>query len=149
MKLSPAKPGDARALARIMADWIDETDWMPKIHTPDDDERFLQRLIRENEVVTLRGWRGPWGFMARDGENVHALYLAPGARSLGWGKRLLDHAKAQSPRLTLWSFQANSGARRFYGREGFVEVEQTDGSGNDEKVPDVRLIWPAPAKGAT
>ena len=149
MKLRPARPGDAHTLARILSDWIDETAWMPKIHTPDEDEKFLLRLIERAEVLTVRGWRGPVGFMARDGSVIHALYLAPAARSHGWGKRLLDHAKAQSRSLTLWSFQSNARARRFYAREGFAEVEQTDGSGNDEKVPDVRLIWPAPAKGAT
>jgi len=141
MKLTPARPGDARALARIMAAWIDETPWMPKIHTPDGDERFLRRLITDAEVLTLRSWRGPQGFMARDGAKVHALYIAPSARSRGWGKRMLDHAKAASPKLSLWSFQKNTGARRFYAREGFAEVEFTEGQDNDEKVPDVRLVW--------
>ena len=29
----------------------------------------------------------------------------------------------------------------FYVREGFTEVELTDGAGNDEGLPDVRLVW--------
>ncbi|MDJ0626847.1 MAG: GNAT family N-acetyltransferase [Rhodobacter sp.] len=143
MRLAPAKPRDAQALARILADWIDETPWMPKIHTPDEDRSFLACLIANTDVVTLRNWRGPQGFLARDGAMVHALYLRPAARGRGHGKRLLDRAKAQSPFLTLWTFQANAGARAFYAREGFAEVEMTDGAENDEGVPDVRLVWPA------
>ena len=108
-------------------------------HSPREDRRFLSRLIAEQEVTTLRDWRGAQGFLARDGEVVHALYLAPRAR--GRGKRLLDRAKAQSRRLELWTFQDNAGARAFYAREGFAEVEMTDGNGNDAKLPDVRLVW--------
>ena len=32
-------------------------------------------------------------------------------------------------------------ARRFYAREGFVEVDWTDGAGNEEHEPDVRCRW--------
>ena len=92
----------------------------------------------------MRDWRGPQGFLARDGEMIHALYLRPKARRRGFGKALLDQAKAETPRLTLWAFQANAQARRFYAREGFAEVEETDGAGNDEKLPDVRLTWERP-----
>jgi len=141
VRLTPAKPADAGPLARILADWIDETDWMPDIHTTEEDRRFLSGLIERCDVVTVRNWRGPKGFMARDGEMIHALYLAPRLRGKGWGKRLLAVAKGRSERLELWSFQSNLGARAFYEREGFSEVEMTDGAGNDEKVPDVRLIW--------
>ncbi len=141
MKLVQARTRDAQKLGRIMAGWIGETPWMPKLHNSDQDTRFLTRLIRENDVIALRNWRGPQGFLARDGEEVHALYLARSVRGKRWGKRLLDHAKARSDRLALWTFQANSGARRFYAREGFRETKLTDGAGNDEKLPDVRLVW--------
>ena len=59
----------------------------------------------------------------------------------GLGTRLLDRAKAERPDgLDLWTFQANTGARRFYERHGFVEVARTDGD-NEEGAPDVRLAW--------
>ena len=77
----------------------------------------------------------------------HAAATCSRARGRGVGKALLDTAKARSDRLELWCFQANAGARRFYAREGLAEVERTDGAGNDEKLPDVRLVWPAPAQG--
>lgn len=142
MRLVPANPGDAGALARILAGWAHETAWMPE--APRDARDYLARLIQDSEVLTLRDWGGLQGFLAREGEMIHALYLRPRVRGRGHGKALLDHAKAESPRLTLWAFQANAAARRFYAREGFFEVEKTDGAGNDEKLPDVRLTWERP-----
>jgi len=61
---------------------------------------------------------------------------------------LLARAREERPAgLQLWTFQVNDEARRFYGREGFVEVEHTDGAGNEEGEPDVRLEWRPPAGG--
>ena len=60
------------------------------------------------------------------------------------GSALLAHAMAVLPRpVRLYTFQANTGARRFYERHGFVAVERTDGSANEEGAPDVRYVWPA------
>jgi GNAT superfamily N-acetyltransferase len=81
------------------------------------------------------------GFLARERDEVLALYLAPEVRGRGVGKALLDAAKERRERLTLWVFQRNAGALRFYAREGFAEVERTDGARNDERLPDVRMVW--------
>lgn len=128
-------------MSRILADWRTETPWMPKNHTPQEDYEFLGYLIRETEVLTPRDLLGPHGFLARDGEEIQGLYLAPKARRHGIGKSMIDYAKARSDKLKLWTFQANTNARRFYAREGFAEVRMTDGAGNDDKLPDVRLVW--------
>lgn len=129
---------DARVLALVLGDWVRETGWMPVRHTREEDLGFVEMLIRSS-VVRMAADGG--GFLSRQGGEVDALYLAPPARGRGLGKRLLDEAKAAEPELWLWTFQANSAARRFYAREGFVEVASTDGSGNDEQLPDVRLHW--------
>jgi GNAT superfamily N-acetyltransferase len=109
---------------------------MPVLHSRDEDLGFLHGLIARSEVFVAEG-----GFLARDGDEVLALYLAPDARGRGVGKALLDAAKEGRERLMLWAFQRNTGALRFYAREGFVEVERTDGARNDERLPDVRLVW--------
>jgi GNAT superfamily N-acetyltransferase len=60
------------------------------------------------------------------------------------GSRLVELAKHLSPDgLQLWAFVSNAAACRFYERHGFVAVEQTDGSGNEEHAPDVRYRWRA------
>lgn len=60
----------------------------------------------------------------------------------GLGSRLLDVAKTvYLEGLDLWTFAANTGARRFYERHGFVATESTEGD-NEEGSPDVRYHRP-------
>lgn len=141
MKITRARLSDTRPLALILKRWIRETAWMPQLHTEQEDMRFIRRLIQDKDVTVLRSWTGVHAFLARDGDMIHALYCAPRSRGFGYGAQLLDGAKARSDRLQLWCFQDNTRARAFYAREGFTEVEETDGAGNDEKLPDVRLVW--------
>jgi GNAT superfamily N-acetyltransferase len=140
--LRPAEPADAPALARTLGDWVREAGWMPVLHSREEDVGFLRHLIATTRVTVAEDG-APLGFLALDGEEVRALYLAPAARGLGWGRRLLDGAKAASPRLRLWTFQANAGARAFYAREGFREVGRTEGD-NEEGLPDLLLAWDGP-----
>ena len=135
-----AKPGDAAVMAQILGGWIAQTPWMPKLHSPAQTVWFCGHLIETTQVSVIR-MPDMRGFLARQGDEVPALYLAPSARGLGLGKALLDRAKQDRDRLELWTFQANTPAIRFYQREGFAESHQTTGDGNDEKLPDVRLIW--------
>ncbi len=141
--LSPAVAADAAPLADIIGDWVRGTGWMPVLHSRADDRAFVARLIAGNCVLVARDEAGgvPLGFIAVRLCDIAALHVAEGHRGRGVGKALLDAAKAEEPRLLLWTFQANSGAIAFYLREGFVEIERTDGAGNEEGLPDVRMIW--------
>ena len=70
------------------------------------------------------------------------LYLDPAWMGRGLGDRLLALAVERAPAgLQLWTHEVNSGAQRFYGRHGFEGVERTDGSGNEERMPDIRYVW--------
>lgn len=142
MRLRAAVPADAATLARILGDWVRETGWMPVLHTREEDVEFLRHLIGTAEV-TVAETGEPLGFLALDGDAVQALYLAPQARGRGIGRALLENAKAGRSRLWLWAFEANGRALAFYEREGFRVAERTDGSGNQENLPDLRLIWEA------
>jgi chorismate mutase len=71
------------------------------------------------------------------------LYVVPGRAGQGLGSALLDLVKAQRPGgFCLWVFEMNVPARGFYAHHGLVELERTDGSGNEEKQPDIRMAWP-------
>ena len=131
-----AVAGDAGVLARVLGDWVRDTEWMPKLHSREEDLGFLQGLIAACRVRILGEGAG---FMAVEGGVVRALYLEPAARGLGLGKALLDEAKGRAGRLELYTFEANAGARRFYAREGFREVRF--GAENEEGLPDVFLVW--------
>jgi len=139
--LSAAGPGDGALIGAILADWVDETAWMVPAHTRAQTLGFGDLLIRASEVTVAHRARHVVGFLSRQGDEVQALYLAASARGAGIGAALLEAAKADAAQLSLWVFQANIGARAFYRRHGFVEVARSDGQGNDEKLPDVRLVW--------
>lgn len=69
---------------------------------------------------------------------VTQLYVAPNYVGQGIGTLLISHALASLPRpVRLWCFQRNTLARRFYERRGFAPIRFTDGSGNEERCPDV------------
>ena len=141
--LRPARPEDAAACAAVFNDWVDATPWMPRVHPRDDVQRFYREHVMATCEVTVAEMEGVVrGFLALDSEGfVAGFYLAPEARGRGVGAALMAGAKARRPeRLLLWTFVANEGARRFYAREGFVEVARTDGE-NEEGLPDVMLEW--------
>ncbi len=139
--LEPARAFDAPRIGQILSGWIEETDWIPQLHTPAEDQAHARKLIETASVDVARKDGEVVGFLARRGGVVHALYVAPEVRGLGIGADLIGRAKMACNELRLWTFQANDGARRFYARQNFREVEKTDGSANDEKLPDVHLVW--------
>jgi ribosomal protein S18 acetylase RimI-like enzyme len=51
-------------------------------------------------------------------------------------------AEMDGPEVRLWTFQANYRAVAFYRRNGFRTLETTDGSGNEERLPDYLLVRP-------
>lgn len=143
--LSEAGAADAGPLARILGDWVRGTGWMPVLHSREADEGFVRRLISGHRVRVARDGAGrPVGFIAVRLCDIAAFHVEAAHRGQGIGTALLQAVKAEEPRLHLWTFQANTRAIAFYAREGFVAVERTDGAGNAEGLPDVRMIWKRP-----
>lgn len=139
--LRAARSTDAGTVGAILSEFIDTTPWMPRIHTRAEDVGFAGQMI-DNGWVSVAEIAGQVrGFAAREGEEVHALYIAGPVQRTGVGSALLRVCQSQVERLTLWTFQANTGAQAFYERHGFTPVEQTDGARNDEGLPDIRFEW--------
>ncbi|WP_310962993.1 GNAT family N-acetyltransferase [Nocardioides terrisoli] len=83
------------------------------------------------------------GFASLEADWLDGLYVGPDHQGTGVGSALLDVVRAQRPRgFGLWVFASNTPARAFYRRHGLIELEHTDGSGNQERSPDVRMVWP-------
>jgi GNAT superfamily N-acetyltransferase len=82
------------------------------------------------------------GFVALSTEKVEQLYVHPDHQGRGVGGALLAKAKERLPSgFTLWVFQQNEQARRFYEANGLRLLQLTDGSGNEEKTPDALYEW--------
>lgn len=141
--LRPARSTDAGKIAEILHGFETDTPWMPKQHSGAEAIQFCATMIDRGWVTIAQKQDRVVGFIAQDGPEICALYIHPQARGLGVGKALLDTAKSKIDHLDLWTFQENTGAQRFYLREGFQEVARTDGAQNDEGLPDIRYIWPA------
>jgi chorismate mutase/GNAT superfamily N-acetyltransferase len=114
----------------------------PQQHPPESVRAFLSGAVTDKEV-----WVAELdeivGFLTLDTAFVDALYVGPDHQGFGIGSALLDLAKARRPDgFALWVFTSNTPARGFYRRHGLVELEHTDGSGNEERSPDVRMAWP-------
>jgi len=139
--ITPARPNDAPQVGHILSGWVDETDWLPRIHSHGEDQGHAAELVRRGWVSVARQGGRVVGFLAREAGDIHALYVVQDARGHNVGKALLEHAKQATDHLSLWTFQANIGAQAFYLREGFCEVERTDGADNDEGLPDIRYEW--------
>ena len=83
------------------------------------------------------------GFIAFREGWIDQLYVLPQWQGHGVGQALVQVAKTAWPRLQLWTFQRNALARRFYEKQGFVVVMESDGSRNEEHEPDVLYRWDA------
>ena len=139
--LRPARSTDAGKVGGILTEFAATTDWMPKLHTGAEDIAHAGAMIKRGWVTVAEANGKVIGFVACDGADLNALYVAGAARGEGAGTALLRFVMGQYDRLSLWTFQANAGAQRFYLRHGFVEVLRTDGATTDEKLPDVRFEW--------
>lgn len=139
--LDDASPTDAGAVGAILSEFTATTDWMPQIHSQAQDLAHAGEIIDRGWVTVARQQNTVVGFAACNGPELNALYVAQAARGHGIGSVLIEHLRRDRAFLTLWTFQANLGAQRFYRRHGFVEMQRTDGQNNDEKLPDMRFDW--------
>ena len=136
---------DVEAIVGIHERIVATMTYLPVVHSHEDHlEWFGERLVdREGWVWDDGEVRG---YMLLGEDELMHLYLDVGWTGRGIGTSLLELAMSRLPDgFTLWTFQENEGARRFYERHGLHAIELGDGSGNEEGVPDVRYEWRPPA----
>ena len=138
-----ASDSDLESIARIHREArLAAMPWLPDIHTPEEDLWFFQNIVFKQETLLVARESGRvLGFVAYKNDWLNHLYVAPAHWCKGVGAALLGAVRAESPALQLWTFQKNLAARRFYEAHGFVECERTDGQDNEEKKPDMRMVW--------
>lgn len=152
MLLRPAEPADAPEIAElfITARAAAVPLMPPGVHTDDATRAFFTGRVAAPETETWVAEDGDRvvGFVLLTPTWLDHLYVHPEAQRAGVGTALVQLAQSLRPDgLGLWVFETNTPARALYERHGFVEVERTDGSGNEEKAPDIRLEW-SPAAGS-
>ena len=139
-----AEPGDAAGIGDVwLTSWRATFDFEPG-HPDEDVRRWLAtELVPKHETwVAVDGQGAVIGLMALSDDMIEQLYLAPAWIGRGVGRRFVALAKERRPAgLDLYCFAVNGRARRFYEREGFTAIAYGDGSGNEERQPDVRYAW--------
>ena len=103
----------------------------------------LLRAVRRGWVHGLRDGHRVLGFVLRDEDQLHAIYVHPEAQRRGVGTALMTQAQSMSPRLELWCLQANHGARNFYHKQGFSVFFFGRDTANDaaEGHPQMKMVW--------
>ena len=116
-------------------------------HSDDEVRAYIANvLIPGADVIVAELDRQIVGLIAltREGNTgwIAQLYLHPATVGQGIGTSLLGIAKDRlGPPIRLYTFQANTGAKRFYERHGFRAIAFGDGSENEENCPDILYEW--------
>ena len=140
--LRPAGAADAAAVAEVHLAARRQAAMPPGVHTDDEVRSWLAGRVGEDEVWVAESGGSVAAYARMTPTWLDDLYVAPAFARQGIGSALLDLVKARRPDgFCLWVFESNVPARAFYARHGLVELERTDGEGNEEKAPDIRMAW--------
>ncbi|WP_232660346.1 GNAT family N-acetyltransferase [Pseudonocardia sp. TRM90224] len=130
VRLRPATPGDAAAVARIWHDgWRDGhlgnvPDALLAVRTPESFDVRAPQRVADTTVATVDGTVA--GFVMVVDDEVEQVYVASTFRGLGVADHLLAEAErlvAQAGHAAAWLavVAGNTRARRFYERNGWAD----------------------------
>jgi GNAT superfamily N-acetyltransferase len=140
----PAVDADAAPLTDLFLQaMLGAVPGLPLAHTRDEIVEWMRtKPIRERNVTVAMADQRHVGFITVAEGWVHQLFIHPDYQRAGIGAGLLLPvlSSAVTP-VRLWAFQRNAIARAFYERRGFSAELFTDGSGNEERTPDVLYVW--------
>ncbi len=141
-----AGPEDAETVARIFRDSRAEAmPWLPVLHTAEQDVCWFRDLLAD-EAYVFEEHGAVVGYAALRGDELHDLYVEPGAQGRGVGSALFARVQELRPGgFRLWAFRDNAAARRFYDARACRVIDATDGD-NEEGMPDVLYEW-GPTRG--
>ena len=153
--LRPAFAADAARIAQILIDVRSAfMPYAPLAHSADEVRSWVAgSLVPSGGTVIAELDGAIVGVMTTEREVacswITQMAVDPLHVGIGIGSVLLQHAFHACPLpIRLFTFQANSGARRFYERHGFQPVRLSDGRANEERCPDVLYEFTAlPAAG--
>lgn len=118
----------------------------PLVHSDEGVRGWIRRLIPGGRTTVVVADGQVIGLLAVsrgiDCSWIDQLYLLPEWVDRGIGSQLLEVARLElPPPIRLYTFQCNARARHFYERRGFQAIAFGDGSGNEERCPDILYEW--------
>ena len=114
---------------------------LKEIHSFESHMYFLNHILpKQFQVDIVLKDEKVVGMIAYNEKEINQLYIHKDYQGMGIGQTLLDKVKAQScGRLTLYTFEVNKNAQRFYEKNGFEIIGR--GHENEEKLPDIQYEW--------
>lgn len=134
---------DVGPCVKILTDWVDELTWAGEDDDHDTIVAIWTRIFATEHVWVAENQGHIIGFCSRGNDNISGLHVTQEARNQGLGKCLLDHAKKDRSWITVWAYELNVDALRFYKREGLVEVSREVEEGSN--LIDIEHRWIRPA----
>ncbi|MFB5089635.1 GNAT family N-acetyltransferase [Psychrobacillus sp. PGGUH221] len=112
-----------------------------EIHSFENHVYFLNHILYEQYQVDIAIIdEKVVGMISYNEREISQLYIHIDYQGIGIGHTLLDRVKAQSSgRLTLYTFEVNVNAQRFYEKHGFEIIGR--GHENEENLPDIQYEW--------
>ena len=132
-----AVAADGPACAAIVDAWVSATPWMPRTISLAELEVALTEGLPKREAWVIGDPVA--GYLSMDPADNHIWGLYAAKKSVGLGKRLMDHVKEGRERLQLNTHLSNTRAHAFYAREGFVRVGEPWEGGDG--IPEIRMEW--------
>jgi ribosomal protein S18 acetylase RimI-like enzyme len=114
-----------------------------EVHSFESHVYFLNHILHKEYQVDIALWdENVVGIIAYNESEISQLYIHNDYQGKGIGKSLLRKAKEQSSgRLTLYTFEINKKAQRFYEMNDFKIIGR--GHENEENLPDILYEWRA------
>jgi ribosomal protein S18 acetylase RimI-like enzyme len=143
MMIIPYVPKYAEQTVKMWRDSKYEAIGQKETHSFEDHVHFLNYILpKEGQIEIALVDEKVVGLIAYNESEVNQLYIHNDFQGRGIGRRLLEIAKEKSSgRLSLYTFEINKKARRFYEKHGFKIIGR--GHENEENLPDILYEWEA------
>lgn len=112
-----------------------------EIHSFVNHVGFLNQILAKQYQVDLALMDDKVvGLIAYNEREINQFYIHIDHQGMGIGHALLERAKQQSTgQLSLYTFEVNKKAQRFYEKHGFKIIGR--GYENEENLPDILYEW--------
>ncbi|KPN96222.1 GNAT family acetyltransferase [Lysinibacillus sp. ZYM-1] len=139
--ITPYNPTYAEQTVVMWRDSKQQAIGQKEMHSIESHVYFLNHILLEQFQIDVALIDDKVvGMVAYNEKEISQLYIHIDYQGLGLGQILLDKVKEQSSgRLTLYTFEVNKNAQRFYEKNGFKIIGR--GHENEENLPDILYEW--------
>jgi GNAT superfamily N-acetyltransferase len=143
MQIRHASPDEYGRLAELHVLARYDMGYLPHVHSFASVVKWMRETVLPRQQVWVAEVDGDvLGYASLHDGFLTNLYVHPSHQRDGIGAALLTEVKKCAPDgFELWVFEANRDAIRFYEKHGARTIRMTDGSQNQERLPDRLMCW--------